>query len=153
MERLTKRVGVYEAVPDCDFNICEPFEKTGQCKTGYQGGFPLRTWERHCNDTCILGRMLDRLAAYEDTGLTPDEVVAAGWVSVSERLPLAEYEEHRRKWGTDPDFIVVISGAEESTTLHFGTDFKDRFCWYDEDTTYSVSHWMNWPMPPKEDLK
>lgn len=73
MERLTKRVGVDEAVPICDFDICKPFAKCGYCKTGSQG-FPGSKWERHCNDTCILGRMIDRLADYEDTGLTLEEV-------------------------------------------------------------------------------
>ena len=103
-----------------------------------------------CEDCINLQTVINRLGSYEDTGLTPEQVPIQKWVPVTERLPIAEYEEHRRKWGTDPEFIVVISGAEESTTLFFGTDFKDRFCWYDEDTTYSVSHWMNWPMPPKE---
>lgn len=65
MERLTKRVGAGEAVPVCYFDICEPFVKCGYCKTGMQGGFP-RRYERHCNDACILGMMIDRLAYYED---------------------------------------------------------------------------------------
>ena len=73
MERLTKRVGVNEAIPVCDFDICAPFIKSGYCKTGMRGGFP-RRWERNCNDACILGRMIDRLADYEDTGLTPEEI-------------------------------------------------------------------------------
>ena len=86
MERLTKRVGVDEAVPICDFDICAPFIKSGYCKTGMQGGFP-RRWERHCNDACILGRMIDRLADYEDTGLTPEQVVVQKWIPVKEKLP------------------------------------------------------------------
>lgn len=65
MKRLTKRVGVGEAVNIGDFNICAPFIKSGYCKTGMQGGFP-RRWERHCNDTCPLGIMIDRLADIED---------------------------------------------------------------------------------------
>ena len=73
MERLTKRVGCGEAVPVAEGNICAPFEKAGLCKTGTQGGVFGR-WERHCNDTCVLGTIIDKLAAYEDSGLTPDEV-------------------------------------------------------------------------------
>lgn len=74
MERLTKRVGVGEAVPVADGNICAPFEKAGLCKTGIQGGFSGR-WERHCNDTCVLGTIIDKLAAYEDSRMTPEEVM------------------------------------------------------------------------------
>lgn len=73
MERLTKRVGCGEAVPVADGNICAPFIKAGLCKTGNQG-FPYGRWERHCNDTCVLGTIIDKLAAYEDTGLMPGEV-------------------------------------------------------------------------------
>lgn len=73
MERLTKRVGVGEAIPICDFDICAPFVKAGLCKTGIQGGL-FGNWERHCNDTCILGRMIDRLADYEETTLTPEQI-------------------------------------------------------------------------------
>ena len=94
--------------------------------------------------------LLCKVAAYEDTGLTPEQVTAQQWVPVTEKLPVAEYEKHQKEYGTDPEFIVVISGAKESTTLRFGKDFKGRYCWYDEDDNYSVSHWMNWPQPPKE---
>ena len=74
MERLTKRVGCGEAVPVADGNICAPFIKAGLCKTGNKG-FPYSRWERHCNDTCVLGTIIDKLAAYEDTGLAPEDIV------------------------------------------------------------------------------
>ena len=40
--------------------------------------------------TCILQECLTRLGAYEDTGLTPEQIVEqtnAGWIPVEERLP------------------------------------------------------------------
>ena len=73
MERLTKRVGCGEAVPVEEGNICAPFERAGLCKTGSQGGL-FGGWERHCNDTCALGKMIDKLADYEDSGMEPAEV-------------------------------------------------------------------------------
>lgn len=109
MERLTKRVGVDEAVPICDFDICVPFKNCGYCKTGSQG-FPYSKWERHCNDTCILGRMIDRLAGYEDTGLTPEEIKAI--TSTTElrihREPTdAEVEELRQILRANPGILMV----------------------------------------------
>lgn len=75
MKRLTKRVGTGEAVLVSDFDICKPFEKSGECKTGIHGRY-YGHWERHCNDECILGMLIDRLAEYEDTNLTPNEIEA-----------------------------------------------------------------------------
>ena len=60
MERLTKKVdGVWTA-------LCR-YEKSP---------FPIVTQE-----------IIDRLAAYEDTGLTPKEVQQMRWIPVEERLP------------------------------------------------------------------
>ena len=72
MERLTKRVGCGEAIPVAEGDICAPFIKAGLCKTGVQ--VPFGHWERHCNDTCVLGMIIDKLAAYEDTGAAPADV-------------------------------------------------------------------------------
>lgn len=87
MERLTKRVGCGEAVPVAEGNICAPFEKAGLCKTGTQGG-AFGRWERHCNDTCVLGTIIDKLAAYEDSGLTPEEVASMARLKAAGRLKL-----------------------------------------------------------------
>ena len=60
MERLTKKVdGVWTAL----------------CKYG-SPPYPVVTQE-----------IIDRLAAYEDTGLTPEEVQQMRWIPVEERLP------------------------------------------------------------------
>lgn len=66
--RLTKRVGVGEAVPvDETVDICLPFVKAGWCKTGVMlhsnGKYG---YQRHCNDECVLGKLIDRLAYFED---------------------------------------------------------------------------------------
>lgn len=64
MKRLTKRVGAGEAILVAEGDICTPFVKAGLCKTGCIGIFG--QWQRHCNDECVLGMMVDRLADYED---------------------------------------------------------------------------------------
>lgn len=110
MERLTKRVGDGEATPICDFNICTPFEKSGLCKTGMQGG-PFGRWERHCNDLCILGRMIDRLAAYEDTGLDPLEIETlktGTCLGCSVPESKAHYEQIRKWEDADSEGRLVV---------------------------------------------
>lgn len=62
------------------------------------------------------------------------------WIREEERLP------------TEPmEYIVVIKGGANATTLLF-----DGALWFEEDpegwrTYYSVTHWMPLPDPPKGD--
>ena len=87
MDRLTKRVGDGEAVTVYEGDICEPFIKAGLCKTG-TCGFPYTRWERHCNDTCVLGTLIDKLADYEDSGMTPEEVMKFSEMMKSGRVTI-----------------------------------------------------------------
>ena len=110
MERLTKKVhGVWTA-------LCR-YEKSP---------FPIVTQE-----------IIDRLAAYEDTGLTPEEVQQMRWIPVEERLP--EPTEN-------PVLVHDYSGV--SVAWHskaMGWVYKTGLACVD------VTHWM--PLPPGPSAK
>ena len=110
-----------------------------------------RTDLRNCgHNTCM-----NRLAAYEDTGLDPEqireldklyaelckELAKYRWISVTERLPQVE------DGITDeecPEFIVVIKDATVSTTLKYSPDGT----WFDDNGyVYCVVAWMPLPKP------
>lgn len=121
MERLTKRVGCGEAVPVAEGNICAPFEKADLCKTGIQGGVFGR-WERHCNDTCVLGTIIDKLAAYEDSGLTPDEVASIARLKAAGRLKLMPSKKSegftlKAPYPLGMKFYVIMHGYIEEQVL------------------------------------
>ena len=108
MERLTKKIdGVWTALCECG-----------------SSQYPVVTQE-----------IIDRLAAYEDTGLAPVEVQQMRWIPVEERPP----EEKQR----------VIVRCE-----HVGTSVG-WILWGDWMTDIGpgagkVTHWMPLPSPPKE---
>ena len=83
----------------------------------------------------VLGNIVDRLAAYEDTGLAPEEVQQMRWIPVEERLP----EEKQRvivrceRVGTSVGWILW-GGWMTDIGPHAG----------------EVTHWMPLPSPPKE---
>ena len=108
MKRLTKKVhGVWTA-------LCR-YEKSP---------FPIVTQE-----------IIDRLAAYEDTGLAPEEVQQMRWIPVEERLP--EPTEN-------PVLVHDYSGV--SVAWHskaMGLVYKTGFACVD------VTHWMPLPEPPE----
>lgn len=67
MERMTKRVGVNVAVTVGEEDPCDAYKKAGLCKTGIMKHSDGRYgFQNHCGDECLLGRMIDRLADYED---------------------------------------------------------------------------------------
>lgn len=78
---------------------------------------------------------LHRLAAYEDTGLTPEEVQQMRWIPVEERLP----EEKQR---------VIVRCERVGTSVgwilwgNWMTDIGPH--------AGDVTHWMPLPQPPKE---
>lgn len=85
-----------------------------------------------------------RLAKYEDTGLTPEEIMAGkmltGWIPVEERLP-EEPEEGLVDMDSLEEYIVTISGATKPTVLFYAGDGE----WYREGIFYSVDAWMPFP--------
>ena len=112
MERFTKKVdGVWTAV----------------CKYG-DPPYPVVTQE-----------IIDRLAAYEDTGLTPEEVQQMRWIPVEERLP--EPTEN-------PVLAFDCTGpvmARYSPTMGWMYRTGIAGC--------GITHWMHLPKPPKEEKK
>lgn len=122
MERFTKKVdGVWTAL----------------CNYG-SSPYPVVTQE-----------IIDRLAAYEDTGLTPEEVQQMRWIPVEERLP----EEGKRCLLYTPcDGILCVGyydGKEEWPHRH-----KWRLVTAMRSTqtlTKKVTHWM--PLPPSPPAK
>ena len=109
MERFTKKVdGV----------------RTASCEYG-SPPYPIVTQE-----------IIDRLAAYEDTGLTPEEVQQMRWIPVEERLP----EEKQR---------VIVRCERVGTSVGW-------ILWGNWMTDIGpgagkVTHWMPLPKAPKED--
>lgn len=109
MERFTKKVdGVWTAL----------------CEYG-RPPYPVVTQE-----------IIDRLAAYEDTGFTPEEVQQMRWIPVEERLP----EEKQR---------VIVRCERVGTSVGW-------ILWGNWMTDIGpgagkVTHWMPLPKAPKED--
>lgn len=110
MERLTKKVdGVWTAL----------------CKYG-NSPYPVVTQE-----------IIDRLAAYEDTGLAPEEVQQMRWIPVEERLPKPQ---------ENPVIACDYTGvclAWYSPTM--GWQYRTGLSGVD------ITHWMPLPQPPKEE--
>ena len=121
MERLTKKVdGVWTAL----------------CKYG-SSPYPVVTQE-----------IIDRLAAYEDTGLTPEEVQVMRWIPVEERLP------------GDSDGLVIMTDGEivhpSYGNAMFGFDGKLGVFAPTKKRPWGfmqVTHWMPLPKAPKEEKK
>lgn len=85
---------------------------------------------------CPIALAFDRLAAYEDTGLTPEEVQQMRWIPVEERLP----REKQR---------VIVRCERVGTSVGW-------IIWGDWMTDIGpdagkVTHWMLLPEPPKEE--
>ena len=84
----------------------------------------------------ILKNIALRLAAYEDTGFTPEEVQQMRWIPVEERLP----EEKQR---------VIVRCERVGTSVGW-------ILWGNWMTDIGpgagkVTHWMPLPQPPKEE--
>lgn len=79
MERITKRIGKKYAC----YAICEK-----ECPDGI--------YADNAACMCTASKMaMKRLLEYEDTGLTPEQIVEqtnAGWIPVEERLPIPNKE-------------------------------------------------------------
>ena len=121
MERFTKKVdGVW----------------TASCEYG-SPPYPLVTQE-----------IIDRLAAYEDTGFTPEEVQQMRWIPVEERLP----EEGKRCLLYTPCDGILCVGYYAGKD-----DWQHRHKWRlvtamrsTQTLTKKVTHWRPLPEAPKE---
>ena len=109
----------------------------------------------------VLGNIVDRLAAYEDTGFTPEEVQQMRWIPVEERLP-----------GKPGHYLVCTNvnywhggcmdknGASSNagtTDGYAGTTLSVLDCFCDITGDWNrvcnahVTHWMLLPKPPKKE--
>lgn len=104
---------------------------------------------------CPIALAFDRLAAYEDTGLAPEEVQQMRWIPVEERLPEKQGE------------YIVFADGKVTTDMYIVCDEIERWLHYDGSLNefyidpYSskptreppyprVTHWMPLPSAPKE---
>ena len=113
MERLTARIKNNPAVPakfDLDFVLGSNIDDT--------------TWK-------CLDALIQRLAAYEDTGLEPDEI--PHWIPISEKLP------QRNEWV----LAYQPKSKDEAATIEISRGFMFPL------KTCKYTHWMPLPQPPK----
>lgn len=70
------------------------------------------------------------------------------WISVDEKLPDEELNQIKRLFPgeNEVEVLVMIEGAYIATTLYW-----DGEKFYDETSTYEVTHWMPLPVPPGKD--
>lgn len=84
----------------------------------------------------VTQEIIDRLAAYEDTGLIPEEFQQMRWIPVEERLPKPQ---------ENPVIACDYTGvclAWYSPTM--GWQYRTGLSGVD------ITHWMPLPQPPKE---
>ena len=87
----------------------------------------------------VTQEIIDHLAAYEDTGLTPEEVQQMRWIPVEERIPRPE---------ENPVLVYDYSGVSMAWhTKAMGWSYKTSL------PCVEVTHWMPLPSPPKEEKK
>ena len=95
---------------------------------------------------CPIALAFDRLAAYEDTGLAPEEVQQMRWISVEERLP------------GDSDGAVLLTN-EKTVIIGYRNQLFGLDGQYEifapaikKGGGYmQVAHWMPLPKIPKEE--
>ena len=110
-------------------------------------------WETPITLSDHLDAAADRLAAYEDTGITPEEVAAlkeqTRWIPCSERLPNVcgfkclvcaknKFEQTR--------VFTAFTGYMEHGKLEFHSCEPP----YDDLSAWEITHWMLLPEAPKE---
>ena len=97
----------------------------------------------------ILKNIALRLAAYEDTGLTPEEIQQMRWISVEERLPKPEFKDQQRGF-----YLVTLSNGVVKELIYEFRHYDNMMFdvgWH--DTAFPVTHWMPLPAAPKEENK
>lgn len=82
-----------------------------------------------------------KLAAYEDSGCTPEELRNVRWILAEERKP------------TSSDNPVLIYKANNDRNNNIGTAWYSPYHgWIPTNGTkiFEITHWMPLPKPPKE---
>lgn len=148
MERLTERDknGTAMAVccgSECEYNYCCEASGFYECRG--------------------IDDIIDRLAAYEDTGLEPGTFTVSEWISVNDRLP--DKPGHylictsMNYWhGGCMDINENHKHGPNGTPAGYdGTTMSVLDCYYDVTRDWNrvcnrhVTHWMPLPTPPKEE--
>lgn len=90
--------------------------------------------------------VLERCCKYEETGLTPEEIMdgklLTGWITVEEQLP-KEPDDGMIDMDGLKEYIVMIKGASVPTALYYAGGGE----WYREGEFYKVLAWMPMPKP------
>lgn len=96
-----------------------------------------------------------RLAAYEDTGLTPEEVQQMRWIPVEERLPEDNFPTGRKQItvmvATKAGKVTIASRVYELERKYRGKEYPARWVWSRWLNNY-ITHWMPLPKLPKEEI-
>ena len=95
-----------------------------------------------------------KLKAYEDTGLTPEQVKAQQWISVKDRLP----EDDIPKGSDRLAIKVMVSYGNRKNSVRTLTRWRwiesmnpiQYSNWIWSKDADCVTHWMPLPEPPKE---
>ena len=111
-------------------------------------------WTALCNygsSPCpvVTQEIIDRLAAYEDTGLTPEEIQQMRWIPVEERLPKPEFKDQQRGF-----YLVTLSNGVVKELIYEFRHYDNMMFdvgWH--DTAFPVTHWMPLSAAPKEENK
>lgn len=108
------------------------------------------TFDAICLDNGIVGKAINRLAAYEDTGLEPEEI--PHWIPVSERLPeeLGHYLAVVKRIAPDE---FGGNGTRIRIMRWLGDDWRYAHHipdWINQKITETVTHWMYLPKSPEE---
>ena len=102
----------------------------------------------------ILKNIALRLAAYEDTGLTPEEVQQMRWIPVEERLPEDDAPAGRKQITvmvtTKAGEVTIASRAFEPERVYCRKVYPARWLW-SRWLNNHVTHWM--PLPPSPPAK
>ena len=86
----------------------------------------------------VLGNIVDRLAAYEDTGLAPEEVQQMRWIPVEEKLP---EKENAQVFMTDGESCFISS--RNNMMCFLGCEG-----FFIPGKAANITHWMPPPDPP-----
>ena len=98
-------------------------------------------------------QIIQRLAAYENTGLEPEEIEETDkWISVTDHLPKNDYGTH---WKERAYYLVRLRNGT-MRVAHYG--YKEYDWWIDshncvlsKERYTEVTHWRRLPAQPKED--